>query len=117
MDLGAIRLSGSATQRHVELYYASMAAGLVCHTLNPRLTPQHLAAMINEAEDRVLAVAANLLPLPWRRPQVSARRVVGTSARGSGELCGLTIDSGGRGRPKHRGLDGRHHVCSTTNEP
>lgn len=51
------------TQHHMELYYAAMGAGLVCHTLNPRLTPAQLAAMINEAEDRVLAVAANLVPL------------------------------------------------------
>ncbi|THD61258.1 AMP-binding protein [Phenylobacterium sp.] len=51
------------TQHHLEMYYAAMGAGLVCHTLNPRLTAEHLAAMVNEAEDRVLAVAANLLPL------------------------------------------------------
>ena len=51
------------TQQHLELYYAAMGAGLICHTLNPRLTAAHLAAMINEAEDRVLAVAANLMPL------------------------------------------------------
>jgi fatty-acyl-CoA synthase len=51
------------TQHHLEIYYAAMGAGLVCHTLNPRLTPGHLAAMINEAEDRVLAVAASLIPL------------------------------------------------------
>jgi fatty-acyl-CoA synthase len=51
------------TQHHVEMYYAAMGAGMVCHTLNPRLTAAHLAAMINEAEDRALAVAANLLPL------------------------------------------------------
>jgi fatty-acyl-CoA synthase len=51
------------TQQHLELYYAVMGAGMVCHTLNPRLTPAHLAAMINEAEDRVLAVAASLAPL------------------------------------------------------
>jgi len=48
------------TQHHLEIYYATMGAGLVCHTLNPRLTVAHLAAMINEAEDRVLAVAHNL---------------------------------------------------------
>ena len=48
------------TQNHLEMYYAAMGAGLVCHTLNPRLTAAHLAAMINEAEDRVLAVASNL---------------------------------------------------------
>ena len=44
------------TQHHLEIYYAAMGVGLVCHTLNPRLTAAHLAAMINEAEDRVLAV-------------------------------------------------------------
>ena len=48
------------TQHHVEMYYAAMGAGIVCHTLNPRLTAAYLAAMINEAEDRVLAVSANL---------------------------------------------------------
>ncbi|QUD89341.1 AMP-binding protein [Phenylobacterium montanum] len=51
------------TQHHLETYYAAMGFGLVCHTLNPRLTAAHLAAMVNEAEDRVLAAAANLLPL------------------------------------------------------
>ena len=51
------------TQHHLEVYYAAMGAGLVCHTLNPRLTAAHLAAMINQAEDRVLAVAVNLAPL------------------------------------------------------
>ncbi|MFT3726829.1 MAG: AMP-binding protein [Terricaulis sp.] len=50
------------TQHHLEMYYAAMGAGFVCHTLNPRLTSAHLAAMINEAEDRVLAVASNLAP-------------------------------------------------------
>jgi acyl-CoA synthetase (AMP-forming)/AMP-acid ligase II len=51
------------TQHHFEIYYAAMGVGLVCHTLNPRLTPAHLAAMINEAGDRVLVVAANLMAL------------------------------------------------------
>lgn len=51
------------TQHHLELYYATMGAGLVCHTLNPRLPPAQLAAMVNEAEDDVIAVAANLSPL------------------------------------------------------
>jgi len=54
---------GWNTQHHLEMYYATMGAGLVCHTLNPRLFASDLTAMINEAEDRVLAVASNLLPL------------------------------------------------------
>lgn len=51
------------TQHHLELYYAAMGRGLVCHTLNPRLTAAHLAAMINEAEDRALAVSSTLAGL------------------------------------------------------
>jgi len=51
------------TQHHLEMYYAAMGAGMVCHTLNPRVTAEHLSAMVNEAEDRVLAVAASLAPL------------------------------------------------------
>jgi fatty-acyl-CoA synthase len=51
------------TRHHLELYYAVMGGGMICHTLNPRLTVDHLAPIINEAEDRVLAVAATLMPL------------------------------------------------------
>jgi acyl-CoA synthetase (AMP-forming)/AMP-acid ligase II len=54
---------GWNTQNHLEMYYALMGSGIVCHTLNPRLTVANLAFMINEAEDRALAVAANLAPL------------------------------------------------------
>ena len=48
------------TQNHVEVWYAAMGVGVVCHTLNPRLTVAHLAAMIDHAQDRVLAVGAGL---------------------------------------------------------
>ena len=51
------------TLHHLQLYYATMGAGLVCNTLNPRLTATHLAAMVNTAGDRVLAIAASLAPL------------------------------------------------------
>lgn len=51
------------TQHHLEMYFASMGAGLVCHTLNPRFTAAHLAAIMNEAEDRALAVSSDLVPL------------------------------------------------------
>lgn len=51
------------TQHHLEMYYATMNAGLVCHTLNPRLTAGHLSAMINEAGNRLLAISANLAPM------------------------------------------------------
>ena len=51
------------TQHHLEVYYGAMGAGFVCHTLNPRLTVSHLAAMVNEAEDRVLMVGTGLADL------------------------------------------------------
>ena len=54
---------GWNTQHHLEMYYALSGAGLICHTLNPRLAVADLAAMINEAENRALAVAVNLGPL------------------------------------------------------
>jgi 3-(methylthio)propionyl---CoA ligase len=54
---------GWNTQHHLEMYYALMGAGLICHTLNPRLTATHLAAMINEAENRALVIASDLAPL------------------------------------------------------
>jgi fatty-acyl-CoA synthase len=54
------------TRHHLEIYYATMGAGMVCHTLNPRTTDAHLAAMINEAGDRALAAAADLVPIVAR---------------------------------------------------
>jgi acyl-CoA synthetase (AMP-forming)/AMP-acid ligase II len=48
------------TQHHLEVWYGVMGAGLVCHTLNPRLTPAQLAEMINRADDRVLVVGSGL---------------------------------------------------------
>jgi len=54
---------GWNTQHHLEMYYATMGSGLICHTLNPHYTVDHLAAIINEAEDRALAVTSNLAAL------------------------------------------------------
>jgi len=48
---------------HLEVYYATMGIGAVCHTLNPRMSLDHLAQIIGEADDRVLAVSASLVPL------------------------------------------------------
>ncbi len=51
------------TARHMEVWYATMGIGAVCHTLNPRLHPQQLAYIINHAADRILFVDATFLPL------------------------------------------------------
>ncbi len=49
--------------RHLEIYYASSCAGMVLHTLNPRLFPEQIAWIINHAEDRCLFVDPAILPL------------------------------------------------------
>lgn len=51
------------TQAHLEVWYAIMGMGAVCHTLNPRLTCSQLAAMVTQSEARVLVVSAGLMPL------------------------------------------------------
>ena len=49
--------------RHLEIYYGTSGSGLVCHTVNPRLFPQQIAWIINDASDRVVCFDLNLLPL------------------------------------------------------
>jgi 3-(methylthio)propionyl---CoA ligase len=51
------------TRPHLELWYATMGVGMVCHTLNPRLTAVQLAAMLEQSEATVLAYGAGLAPL------------------------------------------------------
>src|SRR3569623_1358774 len=58
------------TRHHLEIYYATMGMGVVCHTLNPRLTAAQLAVMIDEAEDTVIAVAGDLVPLALELAQL-----------------------------------------------
>ncbi len=51
------------SQAHVEVWYAIMGMGAVCHTLNPRLTATQLAWMIGQSGATTLIVSADLLPL------------------------------------------------------
>lgn len=49
--------------RHLELYYAVSGAGLVLHTINPRLHPEQVAYIVNHAEDQYLFFDLTFLPL------------------------------------------------------
>lgn len=49
--------------RHLELYQSIPSMGAVLHTLNIRLSPADLEYIINHAEDRVIFVDEDLLPL------------------------------------------------------
>ena len=51
------------TQAHMECWYGAMGVGIVCHTLNPRLSHVKLANMIQQAANRVLAVSPDLTAL------------------------------------------------------
>ncbi|MDF1803867.1 long-chain-fatty-acid--CoA ligase [Thalassovita sp.] len=49
--------------RHLEIYFGVAGAGMVCHTINPRLFPEQLVYIINHAEDRVLFLDRTFLPI------------------------------------------------------
>eukprot|EP00286_Rhodomonas_abbreviata_P028690 CAMPEP_0181304010 /NCGR_PEP_ID=MMETSP1101-20121128/8897_1 /TAXON_ID=46948 /ORGANISM="Rhodomonas abbreviata, Strain Caron Lab Isolate" /LENGTH=562 /DNA_ID=CAMNT_0023409689 /DNA_START=102 /DNA_END=1790 /DNA_ORIENTATION=+ len=49
--------------RHLELYYAISGSGAVLHTMNPRMSPDQLALVINHAEDKVLFVDLTFFPI------------------------------------------------------
>ena len=51
------------SDRHVEIYYAASASGRVCHTVNPRLFPEQIAWIVNDAEDAVLFFDLTFVPL------------------------------------------------------
>ena len=51
------------TYRHFELYFGISGIGAVLHTLNPRLAPEHVAYIANHAEDEIIFVDLNLLPI------------------------------------------------------
>ena len=49
--------------RHFEMYYGVSGSGRVLHTVNPRLAPEQVAWILNDAEDRVLCFDATFLPI------------------------------------------------------
>lgn len=51
------------TRPHMEMWYAAMGVGMVCHTLNPRLTAAQLASMLDQSQATVLAYGAGLAGL------------------------------------------------------
>src|ERR1700724_1507650 len=54
---------GWNTYRHLELYFAIPCLGAVLHTLNIRLFADQLVYIINNAEDSIIFVDGDLVPL------------------------------------------------------
>ncbi|WP_134725144.1 long-chain fatty acid--CoA ligase [Paracoccus luteus] len=50
-------------RRHLELYFGVPGAGMVCHTINPRLSPDQLVFIVNHASDRMLFIEQTFVPL------------------------------------------------------
>ena len=67
-ELGIVRGDRVATlawnsARHMELWYGVMGMGAVCHTLNPRLHPDQLCWIIQNAGDRVILADIGFAPM------------------------------------------------------
>lgn len=69
LDMDGVRLGDRVatmawnTWRHLESWYGILGVGAVYHTLNPRLFPEQIAWIMNDAEDRFLFVDLTFLPL------------------------------------------------------
>lgn len=48
--------------RHLEAYFGVPCTGAILHMVNIRLSPEHIAYVINHAEDEILLVDDNLFP-------------------------------------------------------
>jgi acyl-CoA synthetase (AMP-forming)/AMP-acid ligase II len=51
------------THRHYELYFAVSGSGVILHTINPRLFPEQIIYIVNHAQNEVLFVDIQFLPL------------------------------------------------------
>jgi len=49
--------------RHLEAYFAIPTMGAILHTINFRLSPEHLIYIINHGEDKVILVDETVLPV------------------------------------------------------
>jgi len=49
--------------RHLKIWFALSGSGMVCHTLNPRLFPEQLIFIINDAGNRAIFFDKTFMPL------------------------------------------------------
>ena len=59
--------------RHMELYYGVSGMGAICHTINPRLSPDDIAFIVNDGGDKLLFADLTFAPLL----QASAPHIAG----------------------------------------
>jgi fatty-acyl-CoA synthase len=91
----------SNTVRHLECWYGIVGIGCICHTLNPRMFSDQLAYIIDDAQDRLIFVEKQHLPLlaAIRHSLASVERIIvdatpGDSAQRADRLAGTeTMES------------------------
>jgi fatty-acyl-CoA synthase len=78
------------TYRHFELYFAIPCMGAVLHTLNIRLFAEQLVYIVNDAEDKVIFVDGDLVPvleeLADKFPTVKLYVIMGDAPHATGKL-------------------------------
>jgi len=64
--------------RHLELYFSVNCSGAVCHTVNPRLHPNQLEFIINDAQDKLLFIDVMFIDLikPIREKLSSVEKII-----------------------------------------
>ncbi len=76
--------------RHLELYFAVPCMGAVLHTLNIRLFAEQLVYIINNAEDKIVFVDGDLVPLleslSDQLPTVKLYVIMGDAPQSTGKL-------------------------------
>jgi fatty-acyl-CoA synthase len=98
-DLGAKRDDRVATLawnrvQHLELYYGISAAGMVLHTVNPRLFPDQIAFILNHGGAEILFVDPDLLPslIPLLPALETIRTLVVLGPEGDWPLIALSYE-------------------------
>src|SRR5579859_7543722 len=81
---------GWNTYRHLELYFAVPCIGAVLHTLNIRLFAEQLAYIVNDAQDTIIFVDGDLVPLledlADQFPSVKLYVIMGEAPNTTGKL-------------------------------
>src|SRR6202023_2131354 len=81
---------GWNTYRHLELYFAIPCLGAVLHTLNLRLFAEQLAFIVNDAQDKMIFVDGDLVPLlegvAEQLPSVKLYVIMGEAPNATGKL-------------------------------
>ena len=80
------------TGRHMELYFAIAGIGAICHTINPRLSPEQMRYIIDHAEDRALFF------------DITFSDGVAAICQGSKSLIAQVAMTDAAHRPQHPGL-------------